>query len=216
MAHLMTSGGMPSSPGAFLVGRQSIALLSSSSLGGSSSSDMERRVSTASYAVLVTLQPKKMHRAKPPGTAHVDISQTFPPHRLESYTSTLSRAFTSRPSEGDAQQQWGQLRDSIYSSLSLAFGRKKSKSQGWFEANASNLTPLLEEKQAALLAHKQNPTPATQQALKSAHSQAQRSARRCANDYWLELCSNIQRSADSRNIRGVSTGTRKPLGRPEP
>ena len=109
---------------------------------------------------------------------------------------------------------WGQLRDSIYSSASLAFGRKKPKSQDWFEANASNLTPLLEGKQAVLLAHKQNPTPATQQALTSAHSQAQRSARRCANDYWLKLCSNIQCSADSGNIRGVYEGMKKAIGPP--
>ena len=160
----------------------------------------------------VWLQPKKMHRAKPLGKPRIDVSQTSHPDRLES--STLSEALTSRPPEGDAQQQWGQLRDSIYISASLAFGRKKPKSQDWFEVKASNLTPLLEEKRAALLAHKQNPNPATQQALKSAHSQAQRSARRCANDYWLELWSNIQCSADSGNIRGVYNGIKKALGPP--
>ena len=160
----------------------------------------------------VRLQPKKMHRVKPPGKPRINISQTSNHSRLESYISTLNEALAAHPPQGDAQQQWRQLRDSIYGSALLAFGKKTHKTQDWFEANASELSPLLEEKRAALLAHKNNPTQATQQALKSARSQAQRSARRCANDYWLDLCRDIQRSADVGNIRGVYDGIKKALG----
>ena len=153
-----------------------------------------------------------MHRAKPPGKPRIDVGQTSNHLRLESYTSTLNEALAAHPPEGDAQQQWSQLRDSIYSSASLAFGKKTHKSQDWFEANASVLTPLLDEKRAALQAHENNPTNETQQALKTARSQAQRSARRCANDYWQDLCCNIQHSADCGNIRGVYDGIKKALG----
>ena len=100
----------------------------------------------------VRVQPKKMHRAKPPGKPRIDVGQTSNHLRLESYTSTLNEALAAHPPEGDAQQQWSQLRDSIYSSASLAFGKKTHKRQDWFEANASVLTPL-DEKRAAPLAH---------------------------------------------------------------
>ncbi|CAE1296799.1 unnamed protein product [Acanthosepion pharaonis] len=48
--------------------------------------------------------------------------------------------------------------------------------------------------------------------LKAARSKAQQTARRCANDYWVNLCSRIQTAADSGNARGMYTSIKTATG----
>ncbi|XP_038066715.1 uncharacterized protein LOC119736778 [Patiria miniata] len=160
----------------------------------------------------IRLQPKKMHQAKPLGKPRIDVIKTSHPKRVESFTKSPEEALFTDPPEGDAQQRWSQLRQIIYNSALQAFGKKQKKTQDWFEANSSELNPVIEEKHAALLEHKRNPSQATQQALKSARSKVQKRARRCANDYWLQLCKDIQTSADTGNIRGVYDGIKRAMG----
>ena len=50
------------------------------------------------------------------------------------------------------------------------------------------------------------------QALQVARSKVQQAARRCSNDYWLQLCSQIQIAADKGNIRGMYDGIKQALG----
>jgi len=49
-------------------------------------------------------------------------------------------------------------------------------------------------------------------AYREARNNVKRVARRCANDYWLKLCSNIQTSADCRNTRAMYEGMKKAFG----
>ena len=39
--------------------------------------------------------------------------------------------------------------------------------------------------------------------VRSARSKVQPTARHCVNDYWLHLCSSVQRAADTGTIRGL-------------
>ena len=52
----------------------------------------------------------------------------------------------------------------------------------------------------------------TLQTLRSARNNVQQTARRCAHDYWQQLCESIQRSADIGNIRGMYDGIKKAMG----
>ena len=54
-----------------------------------------------------------------------------------------------------------------------------------------------------MLAHKQNPSPSTRDALWAARSKAQQTARRCANEYWQNLCAKIQLAADCGHAKGM-------------
>ena len=74
------------------------------------------------------------------------------------------------------------------------------------------MVPVIETKREALLAYKHNPCEKTLSALRSARSIAQRTARCCANDYWLKLCESIQNSADCGNVRGMYDGIKKAVG----
>ncbi|KAM7176630.1 uncharacterized protein RBU57_002249 [Macrochelys suwanniensis] len=82
----------------------------------------------------------------------------------------------------------------------------------WFEANSATLTPAIEERRAVHLEYKRSPSQRTLQEYRFARSKVQRLARQCANDYWLQLCWNIQLSADTGNIRGMYDGIKKAMG----
>ena len=72
--------------------------------------------------------------------------------------------------------------------------------------------PVIAAKRKALLAHKKEPSTKTLTVLRSARSNAQRTARRCANDYWRSLCMTIQLSANIGNVRGMYEGMKKAFG----
>ena len=57
-----------------------------------------------------------------------------------------------------------------------------------------------------------NPTPSTFNNLRTARNNAQQAGRRCANDYWLNLCSNIQLAADVGNVRRMYEGIKEAVG----
>jgi len=160
----------------------------------------------------IRLQPKMMHHSKPPGKLRIDASKTQHPERAEAFIKCLDRALQTDPPAGNAQSRWNRLRDTVHSSAISALGKKKGKTQDWFEANSSELSAVAEEKRAALLEHKRNPTPSTLEALRSARSKVQKTARRCANEFWTKLCEDIQSSADAGNIRGVYDGIKKAIG----
>ena len=88
----------------------------------------------------------------------------------------------------------------------------KTKSQDWFDANIVTLQPLIEAKRDLLLEHHKNPTTGTLAALRLARSRVKEECIKCANKFWLDLCSTIQIAADTGNIRAMFEGIRKAIG----
>ena len=74
------------------------------------------------------------------------------------------------------------------------------------------MTPATEAKRNALTAYKANPSDQNRQILWAARSKVQQRARQCANDYWLQLCSQIQIAADTGNIKAMYDGIKQALG----
>lgn len=104
------------------------------------------------------------------------------------------------------------MRNTIHSTALSVFGKKLGRSNDWFEANSMELTPIMEEERTALTNYKCTPNDKTLQALRSCRRKLQQAARRCANSYWLQLCSNIQSAADKGNTRSMYEGIKKALG----
>ena len=69
----------------------------------------------------------------------------------------------------------------------------------------------IEDKRRALAAYKACPSEYKLQALRLAHSKVQQAPRRCSNDYWLQLCSQLQIAADTGNIKGMYDGIKQGL-----
>ncbi|XP_022093240.1 uncharacterized protein LOC110980661 [Acanthaster planci] len=74
------------------------------------------------------------------------------------------------------------------------------------------MEPLIKTKPEALMKYKREPSARNLAALRSGRNNAQRTARHCANQYWLNLCRSIQEAADRGNTRGVYEGMRKAFG----
>ena len=89
------------------------------------------------------------------------------------------------------------------------YGKEERKNADWFQANITELEPVINGKRTALIKYKRGPTPKNIQALRAARSKAQRTARRCANNYWLQLSESIQQTSDTANIRGMYEGIKQ-------
>ena len=61
-------------------------------------------------------------------------------------------------------------------------------------------------------AFENNPSKQNLLTLREARSKVQQISGRCANDYWLQLSSDIQIAADTGNIKGMYDGIKQALG----
>ena len=116
------------------------------------------------------------------------------------------------PPPANAQDRWEHFRDAVFNTTMSTFGKTTSKSTDRFQAHSEEMTPVIEAKRNALTAYKANPSDQNLQILRAARSKVQQRARQCANDYWLQLCSQIQITADTRNIKAMYDGIKKALG----
>ena len=111
--------------------------------------------------------------------------------------------------EQSASNRWSSLRITIYSTAVSVYGKKERKNADWVEANITELEPVINGKRTALIKYKRDPTPKNLQALRVARSKAQQTARRCANNYWLQRSESIQQASDTGNIRGIYEGIKQ-------
>ena len=167
-------------------------------------------------ATKVKLKPKKFHHSKRKGQPRINISKTAYPEKNQEFNEQLEETLNTahRNAERNAEDSWNSLRNAIYSTAVLTYGKKERKNTDWFEASITEMEPVIDAKRSALISYKRDPSQRNLQALRAARSKAQQTARRCANDYWLQLSDNIQLASDSGNIRGMYEGIKQATGKP--
>ena len=148
------------------------------------------------------LLPKKIHHSKRKCRPCINAAYASVPSFTERYLNSLEQALHSTPGGGVATT-WSHVRDSIYNAAMTTFGKQRKSSIYWFETRLSVMEPVIEAKHSALLNYQKNPNVSALSALRTARSTAQRTARKCANDYWQNLCGCIQMSSDTGDIRGM-------------
>ena len=104
------------------------------------------------------------------------------------------------PADANAPEQWEHFKNTVYNTALSTFGKKTKKMADWFKAHSEELMPTIEDKRS-LAAYKACPSEYNLQALRAACSKVQQAARRCSNNYWLQLCSQIHIAADTGNIK---------------
>ena len=154
---------------------------------------------------------KKSHRAKPPNKGRLNIRAMKSPDKKALFEKQLEQQLTEfdKPT---ADESWEQLKTAIHNCASQSFGHERTSKTDWIEENESTLTPLLELKRKALITYNKNSTKVAANQLREAKSNLQRESRRCANKYWQELCSDIQRASDMGDIRTMYEKIRTALG----
>ena len=108
----------------------------------------------------------------------------------------------------------GSISVTVYNSAIISYGKRERKNADWYEANWEEMESVTEAKRKALLEYKAVPSPGTLHALRNAKKNAQKTARHCANIYWLKLCNSIQTAADTGDARGMYEGIKKAIGPP--
>ena len=159
----------------------------------------------------VRLQPKRIHYSKQKGRSRINTAGTSTPELCKRFANSIEEALRDCPTSS-AEERWNHIRDAIYNSAMDTFGKSKRQNPDWFEAGITKLEPAIAAKRTALLNYKREPSEKTLAALRKARNNTQRIARRCASDYWLNLCQSIQLSADCGNIRAMYNGMKKAVG----
>ena len=88
------------------------------------------------------------------------------------------------------------------------YGKKERKNADWFDANISELEPVINGKCTALVNYKRDPTRKNLKALRATWSKAQQTARRCPNNYSLQLSENTQNASDAPSEACVKASNR--------
>lgn len=159
----------------------------------------------------VRLLPRQVHRSRQKPRPRINAARTAVPELRERFARAIDEALEDCPADS-AAVRWNHIREAVFQTALDTFGKRERKSADWFEAGANELEPAIAAKRAALLAHKKDPSTKTLAALRAARSNTQRIARRCANDYWLNLCQEIQLSADLGDVRRMYEGMKKAFG----
>jgi len=149
----------------------------------------------------VHLFPRRAHHSKQKPRPRINIARTNKPELREHFAIAIGKALEGWPTNS-ATKRWNHIREAVFQTALDTFGRRERKSTDWFKAGIAKLEPAL------LLSE----PPYLLTTLWAARKDTQKIARRCANDYWLNLCHNIQLSADLGNVRGMYEGMKKNFG----
>ena len=159
----------------------------------------------------VRLLPKRLHNSKPKMRPRINTARMAIPSLREKFNAAIDEKMQDCP-EQDINVKWDFLRDAMYQTSFEVFGKKTRSNEDWFEFSIAKLEPVIKAKRDAMLRHKNQPCDETKSALRTASNSFQRLSRKCANDYWLNLCSGIQKAADIAKTHAMYEGIKKAVG----
>ena len=159
---------------------------------------------------MMIFKAKRVHHAKKEGRHRINTCMTRKPEKVKEFR-VLEEALPC-PANTSAAQRWEYLRDTIYNAALLTFGKKQAKTADWFEAHLDEIQPFLDENRRALASYKSSLGERTLQMLRAARNNVQQISRRCANEFWLQLCNHIQICADSGNLKDMYDGIKQAIG----
>ena len=115
----------------------------------------------------VKLTPKKLHHSKQKGQPRINTSKTAYQVKHQEYVERFEETLATSQ-EQSASNRWSSLRITIYSTAVSVNSKKERKNADWFEANITELEPVINGKRTALIKYKRGPTPKNIQALRAA------------------------------------------------
>ena len=159
----------------------------------------------------IQLRPKKFHRVKQSATLRINAPASAIPENVSIFNDILSSKLGDCL-ELNTEDHWSHIKDTTLAAALKAFGKNVRKSQDWFNANIATLQPLIEAKRNALQNYQRNPSSSSLEALQEARRRANVKCKICANNFWMNLCAEIQSAADTGNSRGMFEGIKKAIG----
>ena len=117
--------------------------------------------------------------------------------------------------DGDMEQRWEDLKETVYSTASQVLGKQGRKHQDWFDEHDMSLQKLIEERDKARQASFQCNTRSKRKTYRKAQSSLQRYTREMKSRWWEEKARELQEAADRRDMKAFYTGLRETYG-PKP
>ena len=93
-----------------------------------------------------------------------------------------------------------------------SFGKKTHDNKYWFEENINVLLPLIKVKRQAHVECQHDQSSTSLNRLREARKVFRRTARKCANEFWLKTSASIKAAADRADTKSVYDGIRKAVG----
>ncbi|CAG9138444.1 unnamed protein product [Plutella xylostella] len=112
----------------------------------------------------------------------------------------------------DLETLWNKIKVTLLVAAKRVFGKKAKEKTDWYSEFEELLQPLVEAKRKAHINLVANGNDHTKSAFKIAKANLQRTARQCANQYWIDLCTSIQHCHDMGDIRGMHQGIKRAMG----
>ncbi|XP_063606654.1 uncharacterized protein LOC134781365 [Penaeus indicus] len=145
---------------------------------------------------------------------YLDTAAMKDPICIETFHKKFTEQMDLNPITEDdsATVSWDTLQEALFEAAKSTFGIKKRADTDWLDANMDVLLPLLERKNAAHHQFKTRATHASLDLLKVARSALQKQMNYCANNYWKNLCLEIQNASDLGSFRKLYQGLKKAIG----
>ena len=118
---------------------------------------------------------------KKQGNPVIEVSKMSQPNLMSQFAEAFEKEFDAPQPKVSATEKWDILRDTMRRTALATFGKNTSKTHDWFDANSSEMRPVIEAKRTALMEYKRSPSERNLQILRAARSKVQQAARRCAN-----------------------------------
>ncbi len=151
-------------------------------------------------------------------TSHINIGLTTSHVKRKEYNIVAQRKEVAADKGSTCQtpeESWTHLKTSINIEAAFStFGRKSTPPNDWFDLNADSMLPAIDTKRAAHLRFKNKSTRKSLQDLRAARSAVQRTAGRCAYNFWLQNSVRVFRQHQTPvTVRGMYDyeGITKPL-----
>ena len=140
----------------------------------------------------IRLQPKRFHRTKKQGNPRIEVSKVSQPNIMSQFAEAFGKEFGAPQPKVSATQKWEILRDTMQRTAWLPSGKKTLKTHDWFDAESSEMRPVIGAKLIALIEYKLSPSERNMEIPRAARSKVQQTARRCANEYCTQLILDLQ------------------------
>ena len=96
-------------------------------------------------AAKAKLKPRKIHHSKKKGQPRINTCKTACPNRNKEFVERLEETLTNEE-EQNAEDRWNFLRSTIYRAAILTYGQNEHKNKDWFEANITEMDPVINAK----------------------------------------------------------------------
>ena len=145
----------------------------------------------------------------------LDVQKLSNPAVRQALQEALAENLEPIDPNGDHEETWNALRDSVYNTASKVLGHPKKKHKDWFDENNTEILSLLHEKRKAHSAWLSDRTSVSKHdRFRRLRGDAQKKIRQMKDSWWAAKADELQQHADQHNSKKFFEGLKAVYGPP--